>query len=295
MDIPQKSFENGFTVPVYGLGTWEMGGVMAASHDNDAAHIDAIRRAIDSGVTHVDTAKMYGDGHCEELVGAAIKPYHREKLFIATKLTPEHQGYDDVKTEFEGSLDRLGTSYIDLYMLHRYPKPGVSVPETLRALNELVDDGKIKYIGACNFTVEMLEEARRYSKHPIVCNQVHYSLACREIVDKGVLEYCQAHSIAVIAWGPLELGKLERYDMLERIAAQYQKTPYQVALNWLVAQKNVATVCKTENPLHIEENLGALGWSLSDESMADLTNNFPDQFKVSDRVPLDYPSAVGEA
>jgi len=155
-------------------------------------------------------------------------------------------------------------------------------------MNQLMSEGKIKHIGVCNFTVPMLEEIKKYTSHPIVCNQVHYSLRCREIVDKGILEYCQANDIMVVAWGPLEKAMLEKNWLLEKLATKYGKTPYQVALNWLISQPDVVTIPKTSQLKHLEENLGALGWHLSEADMADLTDNFPDQTVLSDRVPLEY-------
>src|SRR6185295_20261611 len=137
------------------------------------------------------------------------------------------------------SLKRLGTDYIDLYMLHRFPNPGIDIADTMQAMDRLVADGKVKNIGVCNLTVNRFKEAQKYTKNKIVCNQLHYSLECREIVDRGILQYCQDNDVLVVAWGPLSKGSLEKADILHEIAEKHQKTPYQVALNWLISQKNV--------------------------------------------------------
>ena len=286
--IPTKTLANGFSLPVYGLGTWQMGGRHESDDTHDEQEVTAIRQAIDYGITHIDTAESYDMGHSEELVGKAITGYDRSKLFITSKVSAHNQRYDDLLQSCAASLKRLDTEYLDLYLLHRYPEPGIPIAETVRAMNQLMSEGKIKHIGVCNFTVPMLEEIKKYTSHPIVCNQVHYSLRCREIVDKGILEYCQANDIMVVAWGPLEKAMLEKNWLLEKLATKYGKTPYQVALNWLISQPDVVTIPKTSQLKHLEENLGALGWHLSEADMADLTDNFPDQTVLSDRVPLEY-------
>lgn len=287
IQIPSKTFQ-GVSLPVYGLGTWGMGGKHETDDSQDQVYIKAIQDAVENGITHIDTAEVYGDGHTEELVGEAIKDFDRSKLFITTKVAEWNQSYSDVKESCEKSLKRLGQDYIDLYLLHRYPVSGIPISETMRALDELVEEGKVRQIGVSNFTVKMLEEVKKHAKHPIVCNQVHYSLACREIVDKGILEYCRSNDIAIIAWGPLEKGMLSDEVVLGKIAQKYNKTPYQVALNWLINQNGVVTIPKTTSLEHLKENLGALGWQLNENDMDVLTNDFPGQYFVSDRLPLTY-------
>lgn len=288
MNIPIKTLKNGFELPVYGLGTWEMGGRWEADYSDDERCIKAIQNAIEHGVTHIDTAESYGAGHAEELVGEAIKNYDRSKLFIATKVSAQNQRYDDLLRSFENSLKRLNTDYVDLYLLHRYPEPGIDIAGTMRAMDELVAAGKVKNIGVCNMSVNRFREAQKHTKNPLVCNQVHYSLDTREIVERGVLQYSQDNDVMVVAWGPLSKGALEAAGILHEMAEKYKKTPYQIALNWLIYQQNVVTIPKTTNLEHLEENLGVLGWSLEAEDYRVLTSEFPDQKSVSDRVALDY-------
>lgn len=290
--IPVKQFRAGFALPVYGLGTWQMGGRWEADNSNDSNEIKAIQNAIDRGVRHIDTAESYGAGHAEELLGQAIKGYDRSQLIIASKVSAQNQGYSALITSCEASLKRLNTDYVDLYMLHRYPEAGIDIKETMKAMDYLVESGKVKNIGVCNMSVNRLMEAQRHTKNPIVCNQVHYSLACREIIQRGVLDYCQKNDIAVVAWGPLQKGTLESAEILRELAKKYQKTPYQVALNWLMSQPAVVTIPKTTSLSHLEENLDAIGWSMSEEDMDDLTRNFPGQYFASDRVPLDYAADI---
>ncbi|HVS79092.1 MAG TPA: aldo/keto reductase, partial [Candidatus Saccharimonadales bacterium] len=130
MNIPIKTLKSGFSLPVYGLGTWEMGGRWEADHSKDDAEVSAIKAAIEHGITHIDTAESYGAGHAEELVAEAVKKQDRSRLIIATKVSGDHQGYDGVMKAFEASLKRLDMSYVDLYLLHRYPEPGISTADT---------------------------------------------------------------------------------------------------------------------------------------------------------------------
>jgi diketogulonate reductase-like aldo/keto reductase len=292
MKIPTKNFIGGFKLPVYGLGTWQMGGRWESDSTRDDKEIEAIQGAIDRGITHIDTAESYGNGHAEEIIGKVLKNNDRSKLFIASKVSATNQCYDDLLNSFNSTLSRLRTDYLDLYLLHRYPEPGMPIAKTMKAMNLLVDTGRVKQIGVCNMSVNRLKEVQKYSKYPIVCNQLHYSLACREIVKRGVLEYCQKNNIAIVAWGPLQKGQLEQTDLLNNLAKKYQKTPYQVALNWLISQEGVVTIPKTSNMKHLDENLGSLGWGLNDKDMESLTRDFPGQYYKSDRVPLNYEADV---
>jgi diketogulonate reductase-like aldo/keto reductase len=292
MNILVKTLKSGFSLPVYGLGTWQIGGRMEPDHSNDEAEIAAIKAAIDHGVTHIDTAELYGGGHSEELIGEAIKGYGRSDLIIATKVSAWNQSYKKLLGSFEASIKRLDTSYVDLYLLHRYPETGIPIKETMEAMDRLVDEGVVKNIGVCNMTINRLQEAQKHTKNKIVYNQLHYSLECREAVKYKVIKYCQDNDILISAWGPLSKGTLANAPILVEVAKKYNKTPYQVALNWLVSQPNVVTIPKTTHIEHLEENLGALDWNLLPEDLDRLTKEFPNQQKVSDRVPLDYPGDI---
>ncbi len=292
MNIPVKQLDSGFSLPVYGLGTWQMGGRMAADNSNDQADIAAIQSALDHGITHLDTAELYGNGHSEELVGQAIKGYDRASLKIVSKVSAANQSYDGVVSALHASLQRLGTDYLDLYLLHRYPEPGIPISETMRAMDDLVAQGLVRHIGVCNMSVNRFVDTQNHTANKLVCNQLHYSLRCREAAVRGVIDYCQTNDVLVSAWGPLEKGLLVDSTLLQDIANTYHKTPYQVALNWLLAQPNVVTIPKTTQLAHLEENLGALGWDLSAADVARLTREFPNQLAVSDRAPLDYPADV---
>ena len=292
MNIPTKKLDSGFELPVYGLGIWQMGGRWEADTSKDAEEIRAIRAALDSGVTHIDTAESYGNGHAEELLRQAIEGYDRSKLIIATKVSANNQTYEGVHKSFQASLERIGLDYVDLYLLHRFPEPGIDIADTMRAMDELVEQGLVKNIGVCNMTPHRFNEVQKLTKNKLVCNQVHYNVQYREDEDKGVLKHCQENDVMLVAWRPLQKGILPESALLEELAKKYDKTPVQIAINWLISQDNVVTLSKTSNLDHLEENLGAFGWSMEAEDVELVRREFPDQQMVSDAVPLNYEADV---
>ena len=292
MNIPTKKLQSGFELPVYGLGLWEMGGRWEADASDDAKQITAIRAALDAGITHIDTAESYGNGHAEELLAQAMQGYDRSKVFIATKVSGNHQSSDDLRRSFEASLRRLKMEYVDLYLLHRFPEPGTPIEETMRAMDTLVDEGLVKHVGVCNMSVERFKAAQAAAKHKLVCNQVHYNVKYREMEDRGVLTYCQENDVMLVAWRPVQKGTLISSPLLIEIAQKYGKTPAQVAINWLISQQSVVTISKTSSIAHLKENLGALDWSLEPEDIERIRQEFPDQQLKSDAVPLDYAADI---
>lgn len=255
-----------------GLGTWEIGGGMAPDYSRDKEAVEAIRYAVELGMTHIDTAEIYGGGHSEELVGEAIKIFPREDVFIASKVWHTNLRYDDVLKACERSLKRLQTSYIDLYMIH-WPSSTIPLSETMKAMERLYKEGKIRYIGVSNFSVSQVEEARSYlSQTDIVANQVEYSLYERSI-EEDLIPYCLKTGVMIVAYSPLGQGRLarelsssrsRRIRLLKEIASSYSRTPIQVALNWVIWRENVVTIPKSIRREHLEENVGAAGWRLSE-------------------------------
>jgi diketogulonate reductase-like aldo/keto reductase len=260
--------KTGEKIPALGLGTWGIGGFSYPDYSNDELAIEIIRFAVEIGMNFIDTAEMYGAGHSEELIGEAIKGI-REKVFIATKVLPTNFRYEDVIKACERSLRRLKTSYIDLYQLH-WPNPSIPIKETMRAMERLANEGKIRYIGISNFSVEeTIEAMKALSKYEIVSNQVEYSLLVRDI-EKDLLDFCRKNKITVIAYSPLARGELLKgkyYEFLSKIGKKYNKTAAQVALNWLIIKENVVAIPKAFSKAKIVENMGAYGWKLSDEDL----------------------------
>lgn len=279
-----KNLTHNTKIPVLGLGTWSMGGGMMSDTTYDKENIYAIKTAVELGITHIDTAEMYGDGHAEELVGEAIKDFNRETLFITTKVLPENLRYDDVIASAKKSLKRLKTEYIDLYLIH-IPNPQIPIQETMKAFNFLYKEGLIRFIGVSNFSVEQIKEAQESSPNKIVANQIEYSLLVRNEgneyininnMESKVIPFCQENDIMVIAYRPLARGKLTRpgFKILDELAKKYNKTQSQIAINWLISKKKVITIPKSSKIEHLKENLGALGWKLTSEDMHKLDKEF---------------------
>ena len=284
MEIPVKKLKNGFALPEFGLGTWQMGGKREIDVTNDAQDIAAIRAAIDNGITHIDTAEAYALGHAEELIAEAVKDLDRKKLFVTSKVLPENHTCEGIVDSCKNSLKRLGMKYLDLYLLHSFSKD-CPLRGAIEALDALVDEGVVKYIGVSNFTKEHLKEAQDLSKHGIVCDQVYYNLQAREPEVTGLLDYCQKNDVMLVAYRPVEKGKLleDVPPRMDQLCVKYQKTPAQIAINWLISQKNVVTLAKTSNVTHLKENMGALGWNLTEEDVELIRKDYPGQMSTPER------------
>lgn len=269
-----KILSDNVKIPVLGIGTWDIGGEREKDTFHDKEDIYAIKTAIKLGMTHIDTAEMYGNGHTEELVGEAISGFDRKNLFITTKVSPEHLRYSDVISSAKKSLKRLKTSYIDLYLIHA-PNPNIPLKETMSAMDFLVEKKLVRFIGVSNFSVEQMKEAQVNSKNKIVANQVEYNLLRRNDatlapnVESKIIPYCQKNNIIVIAYQPIARGELAKpgFEILDRLAEKYNKTQAQIAINWLISKKNVVTIPKASNIKHLKENLGAIGWKLKQEDI----------------------------
>ena len=248
-----------------GMGTWGIGGYESPDYSRDNENIEVLRHGLNLGMNLIDTAEFYGAGHSEELVGRAIRGFDREKLFIISKVWPTHFGYSEAKKAARASAKRLGT-YIDLYLLHWPGESWEKIEETLHALEELVDEGLIRYIGVSNFDLELLKRSQEaMRKYEIVANEVKYSLKDRWPETTGLLDYMKREKMALIAYTPLEKGTLARNECLVGIGRKYGKTAAQVALNYLIWEENVIAIPKAGRKEHVEENFGAMGWRLSKE------------------------------
>jgi len=250
-------------IPEIGIGTWKMG-------QEPRSEAEAIKTAIRHGIKFIDTAEMYGS---EWVVKDAIGS--RKDLFIATKVSPSHFKYESLIESCEASLRNLGIKSIDLYQLH-WPNHRVPIKETMRAMEDLVDLGRIRHIGVSNFTVEELVEAQNaMERYEIVSNQVEYSVLTRDI-ENELLDFCTKNRITIIAYSPLGTGALygNKYKnvlgTLEGIGKRHGKTATQVALNWLISKKNVVAIPKSGSSEHVIEIAGASGWSLSKSEKSEI-------------------------
>lgn len=252
----------GRKVSPVGFGTWGIGGRSNADTRYDAEHIEAIRFAIENGLTFIDTAEIYSAGHAEELVGKAIKSFPREDVYITSKVWNNHLKHDDVIKAAKASISRIDTPYLDLYLIH-WPDKSVEVKETVRAMEELVDQGLVRNIGVSNFNVSELRDAMEStSKYEIVANQIEYSPAKRE-PESGIIPYCEENNVRVVAYTPLNKGKLSRFKALNRIADEKKKSPVSVALNYLM--KRSIPIPKSSNKDHIMQFVEAMEFELSEK------------------------------
>ena len=225
---------------------------------------------LDSGITLVDTAEIYKS---EPLVAKAIKGRRRDEILIATKVWPNHLRRDALIRAFNGSLRRLGTSYIDIYQVH-WPNPMVPIEETMAAMEQLVREGKLRHVGVSNFNLKQIQEARSaLPKSELSSVQLDYSLIHRN-VETEVLPYCDREGIALLAYYPLGHGKLPSDMRLEEVSAGNGRTKAQLALMWLAGRPNVFPIPRASNAEHVRENAGAGDWQLSDSEREQLDLRF---------------------
>lgn len=262
-------------VPVLGLGTWRFVKPRPDGH-LDRMGTESLRLGIDLGLTLIDTAEMYGDGHSEEVVGEAIKGV-RNRVFLASKILPRHFSYQDVLKAARASLSRLGTDHMDLYQLH-WPSTTVLLEETMAAMEELVAEGLIRFIGVSNFSVALMRKAQAsLTKQSLVANQVRYNPVDRA-VEEDVLPYAQEQGVTVIAYSPFAHGELFTHQRLresvEEIAAPYGRSFAQASLNWLIAKDGVITIPKAIQLDHVREDAGGAGWRMRQEDYERLEQAF---------------------
>ena len=256
----------GVKVPVIGQGTWKL------TRDG----LEALRAGFKLGMTHIDTAEMYTGS--EEVIRESIQQ-NRDKVFIVSKVLPSNASYKGTLRACDASLQRLGTDYLDLYLLHWW---GGSHPisDTMSAMEALVAAGKVRYIGVSNFDVGRLKQAQKaLTREKIVCNQVLYHLRSRA-VENAVLPYCESQNIAVVGYSPFGQGDFpaensKQGKVLETIAQRHGRTPRQIALNFLTRRKSLFTIPKASKVEHVQENAGATGWDLTDEDLQLIDSVFP--------------------
>jgi diketogulonate reductase-like aldo/keto reductase len=265
-------------IPVLGLGTWGMGGLSSKRAGGEEEAVRALRLGLELEMRFIDTAEMYAAGHSEEVVAQATAG-ERENVFIATKVSAENLSYEHVLRSCDSSLKRLQTRYIDLYQVH-WPNPRIPVAETMRAMERLVAEGKVRHVGVSNFSVQQTREAKTaLSKIELASNQVEYSLLDRS-VEETLLSFAAKEHITIIAYSPVGRGQIsrggrgERWQVLERLAAKLGKTRSQVALNWLIMKDPVVAIPKAGQLDHVKENAGAAGWKLNKEDLAALDSAF---------------------
>lgn len=258
---------SGETVPALGQGTWYFGEDARQGQDE----IAALRLGLDLGMTLIDTAEMYANGGAERIVGEAIRG-RRDEVFLVSKVLPQNASLRGTVAACEASLRRLQTDRLDLYLLHwrgNYP-----LRETLEAFARLTEQGKIRYWGVSNFDVDDMEELVGLpGGGAVATNQVLYNLT-RRAIEWDLLPWSRERGIPVMAYSPIEQGRLLSERVLGEVAERHRVTPAQIALAWVLRSGAIA-IPRARSLDHVRENRAALDISLTKQDLADLDRAFP--------------------
>lgn len=269
MDTLRSVMANGLSLPALGQGSWNLGDDPSCAK----TEIAALRRGLELGMNLIDTAEMYGDGRAERLIQRALKEIPRDDVVLVSKVFPHNAGRPYIFQSCEQSLQRLGTDYLDLYLLHW--RGNIPLAETVACMEALVKDGKIRRWGVSNFDVADMEELLAIPQgENCAVNQVLYHMGSRGI-EYDLLPWLTAHDIAVMAYCPLaQGGRLTRLQdivsdaTLLSIAAKYKASVFQVLLAFVLQQPNVLAIPKASSVAHVEANRAALDLAISDEDWA---------------------------
>ena len=266
--VPPFQLGDGGAMPRLGMGTWHMG-ERAGSR---AAEVAALRMGLDLGMTLIDTAEMYGEGGAESVVGEAIRG-RRDGVFVVSKFYPHHASRMKLVAACDASLRQLGIDTLDLYLLHwRGPVP---LAETVATLEELVLQGKIRRWGVSNFDVADMEELVAVPDgERVAANQVLYNLG-RRGPEFGLLPWCAERGIAVMAYSPLDEGRLVRHPALDAVAKRLGASTAQVALAWLLRDRRIVTIPKAATPAHVAANRETADLVLDPAALETLERAFP--------------------
>jgi diketogulonate reductase-like aldo/keto reductase len=268
MTFPCVTLPDGETVPAFGQGTWHMGENRNYA-DEEAA---SLRLGIELGLTLIDTAEMYGNGRAEEIVARAAAG-RRDELFIVSKVLPYNASAKGTIEACERSLKRLKTDRIDLYLLHW--RGSIPLAETLAGFDRLQRDGKIRHHGVSNFDVgDMIQWTALKGGSAVASNQILYNLA-RRGPEWDLIPWCRERKIPIMAYSPIEQGRMLGHRALAEVAARRGATPAQVALAWLLRQDGMMVIPKARSAAHVRENLGALDLKLEAADLATLDRAFP--------------------
>ncbi len=270
---------SGRQIPVFGMGTWRMG----EDSRKKQAEIAALRRGMELGVSLIDTAEMYGEGGAEEVIAEVlVEASLRSEVFLVSKVYPHNASRKDVIAACDRTLRRLNTDYLDLYLLHW--RSSVPLSETLEAFQALKQAGKIRDYGVSNFDVDDMKEAVGLEGGNLIAtNQILYNLS-RRGVELTLLPWCKRQKMPVMAYSPIEQGRLLSNQALKQIAQARGFTEAQIAIAWLLHQDNIIVIPKASKIEHTEQNYAALDISLSAEELKKLDMAFP---KPNHPVPLE--------
>jgi len=265
--IPTISLPGGETVMALGQGTWHMG----ESAGRRKQEVAALRLGLELGLSLIDTAEMYANGVAEEIVGEAFAG-RRDDIFIVSKVLAENATRRGTVAACERSLKRLKTDRIDLYLLHWRGSPPLA--DTLAAFAALMHDGKIRHWGVSNFDADDMAELWRLGGDAVATNQVLYNLTRRGI-EHDLVPACRKRHVPIMAYSPIEQGRLLRHRALKEIGDRHGATPAQVALAWLLQQDGTIVIPKSSNEAHVRENRAAASVKLTVADLAALDAAFP--------------------
>jgi diketogulonate reductase-like aldo/keto reductase len=259
---------DGESISALGQGTWQM----AENAGRRAQEIEALRLGVELGMTLIDTAEMYGEGVAEELVAEALAA-ERERVFLVSKVYPHNAGRQGVAEACERSLRRLKTDRLDLYLLHW--RGSIPLEETVAGFEELRRSGKIRHWGVSNFDVDDMEELLGVpSGENCATNQVLYNVT-RRGPEFDLMPWMEARRMPLMAYSPIEQGRLPRGGALQSIARRHEANPFQIALAWLLNRSGVIAIPKASSVQHVRENHRALEIRLTPEDLAAIDAEFP--------------------
>lgn len=279
-NIPLIELSSGLMVPKIGIGTWGIGGYMKKNpYNDDENDIKQIRYQLDQGLIMIDTWLAQAEGHQINVINQALKGIERDKYFIVSKLDVKNfVTKADVEKTVDSYLQLLGIEYIDLLQIHQPKYDGLSAENTVSEISRLVDVGKAKLFGVCNADVNQLKEVASYTKHQITSNEINYSVIDRTYDDNGTVKYCQENNIKILAYKALARGATNYLSgvagppIFKELTAKYDKTPNQIAINWLLTKPNFMAWIKSVNPSHINENLDSLSFVMEPEEHIQIDN-----------------------
>lgn len=243
--VPSVELRSGDHMPQLGFGTWNL---------SERTAKKMVKKALDFGYNHIDTAEGYRN---ESGVGEAIKKHERSELFITSKVSPSNLHYEDVIKCCKDSLERLGTSYLDLYLVH-WPNGAISIRETMLAMKDLKEEGLVRNVGVSNFGINEVKTADGVSEFPITVNQVEFH---PWLYKEKMLEYTNDRGIVITGSAPLARSEVFQDELIQELASKYDKTPAQIVLKWEM-EKGIVAIPKTSSVKHMKQNFQLFDWEM---------------------------------
>ncbi|WP_340643238.1 aldo/keto reductase [Priestia megaterium] len=258
-----------------GLGTWNMGD----DKEKYTQELNALRSGLDAGIQVIDTAEMYGDGNSESLIGDAIKPFEREKLYLVSKVLPNNASKKQLPISLDNSLKRLKTDYLDLYLLHW--QGSIPIEETIETMEKAKMQGKIKSWGVSNFDVtNMTKLLKQPNSHHCVTNQVRYNLGDRGI-DFDLVPMMKENNMPLMAYAPVARGdrlgsNLTKQKVLLDISQKYNANVFQILLAWCIRNGQTIAIPQSSNTKHVISNVKSANIQLTEEDLAKIDSVYPE-------------------